>query len=325
LEAARREAAQQEATRQEAARQEAARLLEAARPEGARPEEAAPEAARSEGARSEAAAPERARPEGAQSDAALPERARSEGAQPGARPEGAQPGAAQPEGTRPEEARHAAPQPAAADDRAWSDAERRQAQSDLTALGYYHGPINGIFDPNTRSAIHRWQAFTGAPETDHLANEQRDRISRDAESQTVLLKVSSRSPRGTAADTVKGGQARFARGSAFERGEGRPKDPAEAAYWYALAANDGWAPAFTNLGTLVARGQGTFQPDVAAAQRLWMTAAALGDGTALFNLGALAEHGIGGPVDLSIAKRWYARGAERKSLVCAASLKRLGG
>jgi len=48
------------------------------------------------------------------------------------------------------------------------------------------------------------------------------------------LKVSAQSPRGTFADSWKGAQARFTRGSAFERGDGQPKDLAEAGYWYAL-------------------------------------------------------------------------------------------
>jgi TPR repeat protein len=56
-----------------------------------------------------------------------------------------------------------------------------------------------------------------------------------------------------------------------------------------------------------------------------MTAGALGQGKALFNLGWLAESGMGGPADLGAAKHWYARGAERKDPASVAALKRLGG
>ena len=83
--------------------------------------------------------------------------------------------------------------------------------------------------------------------------------------------------------------------------------------------------AFTNLGHLHALGWGLPKPDPDGAKRLWMTAAALGEGKALFNLGALAESGRDGPADLGVAKRWYARGAERKDPASAAALRRLGG
>lgn len=67
------------------------------------------------------------------------------------------------------------------------------------------------------------------------------------------------------------------------------------------------------------------QPDAVAARHLWMTAAALGDGTAMFNLGLLAEKGIGMVADPAMAKLWYARGAERKHAGSVAAQKRLGG
>ena len=136
--------------------------------------------------------------------------------------------------------------------------------------------------------------------------------------QTCALPISFTPPAG-----VKGAAARFNRGAAFERGGGRqPRDLAEAAYWYALAAADGWAAAYTNLGTLHARSE---KPDLEAARRLWLAAAARGEGTALFNLGALAEKGMGGPANPGLAKLWYGRGAERRHAASTAALKRLGG
>jgi TPR repeat protein len=67
------------------------------------------------------------------------------------------------------------------------------------------------------------------------------------------------------------------------------------------------------------------KPDLDAARRLWETAAALGEGTAMFNLGVLAEKGLGAPADSAAAKRWYARGAERKNAASSAALQRMGG
>ncbi len=214
-----------------------------------------------------------------------------------------------------------APVPAA-EDAAWSGAERRAVQTALTALGHYRGAVNGDLASATRPAIRVWQAFVGLEDTGRLTAEQRDRIVREAEQQAALLKVDGKSPRGGLAGAVKGAAARFAHGAAFERGGRQPRDVAEAGYWYALAAADGWAAAYTNLGTLYARGE---KPDLEAARRLWLAAAARGEGTALFNLGALAEKGMGGAADPGLAKRWYARGAERRHAASTAALKRLGG
>ncbi len=220
----------------------------------------------------------------------------------------------------------AAKVPRKSDEMSWSDADRRSVQSALTALGDYQGPINGTFASSImRTAVLHWQTFDGFETTGQLSADQRDRILREANLQAGLLKVPSQSPRGKAANSLRGAETRFNRGVAFDKGTGQSKDAAEAAYWYALAASDGWPGAYTNLGMLYALGQGVRQ-DLQAARRLWLTAAALGDGIAMFNLGALAETGFGGqPADLAEAKRWYSRGAEHRHAESAAALERLGG
>jgi len=87
---------------------------------------------------------------------------------------------------------------------------------------------------------------------------------------------------------VKGAEQRYTRAWGLEK-----RDPAEAAYWYALAASDGEAKALTNLGIIVARGFGTTKPDPVDAMLLWHAAAARGEVFAMFNLGGLYERGIG--------------------------------
>jgi hypothetical protein len=200
-----------------------------------------------------------------------------------------------------------------------TQAERQAVQAGLTVLGFYRGTTD------LPSAIRQWQAYSGLTETGRLTGSQKDRLLDHARRMTALLDVAPKSPRGMAADGVKGGEVRFNRGRDFEQGESQPKDLAEAAYWYALAANDGWAPAFTNLGTLYGRGMGVGKADLEAAQRLYVTAAALGEGTAMFNLGVLAEKGMGMTADRALAKGWYARGAERRNAASGAALQRLGG
>lgn len=59
----------------------------------------------------------------------------------------------------------AAPLP---DEAQMTDAQRRQVQSALTRLGYYDAQPDGVFGPETRAAIRRWQHELHAPMTGHL-------------------------------------------------------------------------------------------------------------------------------------------------------------
>ena len=205
------------------------------------------------------------------------------------------------------------------------EADERGLQAALTTLGYFHGSNDGNRESDMRTAILLWQSFEAAEQTGTVTTDQRERILRDAEREASLLKVPGKSPQGASADTVKGPQQRFARGAAFESGNGQPKDAAEAAWWYALSAGSGWAAAYTNLGRLWFCGSGVVAPDKDAARLLWLTAAALNDGTAMFNLGLFAENGYGGSPDPGQAKLWYQRGAERGHNESAAAAQRLGG
>ncbi|HET8996097.1 MAG TPA: peptidoglycan-binding domain-containing protein, partial [Acetobacteraceae bacterium] len=68
----------------------------------------------------------------------------------------------------------AAPRPAAAlpDEDQMTEAQRQQVQQALATLGYYDGRIDGIFGPETRAAIRRWQHEAHAPMTGHLTASQ---------------------------------------------------------------------------------------------------------------------------------------------------------
>jgi peptidoglycan hydrolase-like protein with peptidoglycan-binding domain len=49
-----------------------------------------------------------------------------------------------------------------------SEANRRQVQEALHGLGYYDGPVDGIFGPLTRASIRRFQVSIGEEETGRL-------------------------------------------------------------------------------------------------------------------------------------------------------------
>lgn len=57
-------------------------------------------------------------------------------------------------------------------------ADRRDAQQALARLGYYDGKIDGIFGPDTRAAIRRWQFELHAPMTGVLTAPEASRLMR---------------------------------------------------------------------------------------------------------------------------------------------------
>ena len=87
-------------------------------------------------------------------------------------------------------------------------------------------------------------------------------------------------------------EAQFNLGAIYEAGLGVPKDAAEAAGWYALAAGQGHAAAQYNLGVMYADGRGVSRDDARAV--IWTQKAAEQDhGKAQYNLGILYQTGRG--------------------------------
>lgn len=213
--------------------------------------------------------------------------------------------------------------PAAVGDANWTIDERREIQRALRINGHYQGEADGAFGAGTQTAIKQFQSFAGDPETGSLSETERRNLLDMAQRLSALFDRPANSPQGVAAASIKGAAQRYARGWNFETGKGVKADPAEAAYWYALAAADGEAKAFTNLGTLLARGWAATRPDPAAAALLWRAAAPRGEATAMFNLGAMYERGIGVSADLARARAWYERAAALDNPDARAALKRL--
>jgi eukaryotic-like serine/threonine-protein kinase len=207
----------------------------------------------------------------------------------------------------------------------WSAEEKRELQRALHTLGHFQGEPDGDFGQRTRVAIKQFQSFASEPETGTLTTEQGTMLRGMARRLTASLEEPATSPKGLSATMVRGGAQRYARGWSFEKGNGNAHDAAEAVYWYRLAAADGDPRALTNLGTLMARGQGIERPDPEAARLLWWAAATHGEATAMFNLGTMFERGIGVAADPASARKWYERAASRNHPQARAALKRLGG
>jgi TPR repeat protein len=72
-----------------------------------------------------------------------------------------------------------------------------------------------------------------------------------------------------------------------------------------LSAKQGNAEAHVALGDVLFHGAADLKPQPAAAAVHYRTAADMGSGRALFNLGTMHEYGLGLPVDWFLAKRYY--------------------
>jgi peptidoglycan hydrolase-like protein with peptidoglycan-binding domain len=73
----------------------------------------------------------------------------------------------------------AAPVPTAPllpDETQMTDADRRRVQSALARLGYYDGQLDGVFGPDTRAAIRRYQHELGAAMTGRLTADQANKL-----------------------------------------------------------------------------------------------------------------------------------------------------
>jgi len=85
-----------------------------------------------------------------------------------------------------------------------------------------------------------------------------------------------------------GAEVQFQRGLDFARGRGVAQDYAQAAQWYAQAAEQDHSPAQFNLAMLYRRGEGVVRDE--AKSLLWLTKAAkLGNAAAQYELG-IHEH-----------------------------------
>ena len=91
---------------------------------------------------------------------------------------------------------------------------------------------------------------------------------------------------------------------------GPESDPAEAAKWYRLAAEQGFAPAQNDLGFMYDNGRGVPQDD-AEATKWFRIAAEQGFSRAQNDLGFMYDNGRGVPQDDAEAVKWFRIAAEQ--------------
>ncbi len=105
-------------------------------------------------------------------------------------------------------------------------------------------------------------------------------------------------------------RGQFLLGLAFETGDGRPRELREAARWYRLSADNGYAPARSRLGALCGR-WGLGRDARHASSELLRQAAEQGDAEAQCRFGRMHEYGRGTPPDPLQAMKWYLAAAEQ--------------
>lgn len=103
--------------------------------------------------------------------------------------------------------------------------------------------------------------------------------------------------------------ALFEIGARYTDGRGVTSDFAEAAKWYRLSADKGFAPAQYRLANLLEKGTGVPR-DIQAAKALYQKAADAGNASAMHNLAVLYASGSDGAQDYAKAAEWFGKAAD---------------
>jgi TPR repeat protein len=99
-------------------------------------------------------------------------------------------------------------------------------------------------------------------------------------------------------------------GNMYAKGQGVPRDYAQALSWLRKAADQGLAAAQGNLGVMYAKGQGVPQ-DYAEALKWYRLAADQGNAWAQNNIGEMYQIGQGVPQDYAEALKWFRKAADQ--------------
>ena len=206
----------------------------------------------------------------------------------------------------------------------WTAAERRVVRWMLRIMILYKGAAD---EAPVEAALHasyqRYIAIAGKDELGTASGQSRGNLPKTAAQLDQLLKRPSYSPRGVAAASVSDTKARYDRGLAADNPPaGKGRDPDEAIFWYGMAAQAMDPRGLTQLGVLHARGQEKVSIAMDNASLLWWIASTRGEATAMFNLGAMHEHGVGIPANKKVARAWYEAAARHGNPAAPAALER---
>ena len=103
--------------------------------------------------------------------------------------------------------------------------------------------------------------------------------------------------------------ALFEIGARYTEGRGVKNDFAEAAKWYRLSADRGFAVAQYRLANFLEKGTGV-APDIAEAKRYYEMAANAGNASAMHNLAVIYASGKDGAQDYAKAVEWFTKAAD---------------
>ncbi|MGV1790441.1 peptidoglycan-binding protein [Rhizobium sp. A37_96] len=103
--------------------------------------------------------------------------------------------------------------------------------------------------------------------------------------------------------------ALFEIGARYTDGRGVTADMKQAANWYQLSADKGYAPAQYRLASMYEKGNGVDR-DLVKAKQYYEQAANQGNASAMHNLAVLYASGTAGPQDYDTAANWFIRAAD---------------
>lgn len=155
-------------------------------------------------------------------------------------------------------------------------------------------------------------AVAASPLSPPSTDEAQAQSNAPAEAVTAKIEVpDSISPKSLAEAAGSGDpQALFEIGARYTDGRGGVEaDSKQAAHWYELAADRGFAPAEYRLGSLYEKGNGVPR-DMAKAIALYKSAADAGNASAMHNLAVLEASGAAGTADYKAAIAWFTKAAD---------------
>ncbi len=129
-------------------------------------------------------------------------------------------------------------------------------------------------------------------------------------SESAIQVPDSITPKPLADAAAKGDpQALFELAARYTEGRGVPSDLKQAAHYYQLAADQGFAPAQYRLGSLYEKGTGV-ERDVPKAVALYEQAARAGNASSMHNLAVLYASGATGTANYKAAVEWFTKAAD---------------